>query len=174
MSSDSGLGSTGRMSSASGQMRLRSRSEERTSCTPILPNFSCGRGSTVSARSEPVSKNHSSNHIKRSNSCQVKNSILAGIPLPPKSTIFSQIENSQIRENKNVQLSQKQRKKERLSEDGEADHIGKLEVPPLNSHRLPPTRHRTKKGLFTILENGEVCIEFLKKKGTTVEKFFCL
>lgn len=169
MSSDSGLGSSGRMSCASGQMRLRSRSEERTSCTPLLPNSSCGRGS--SASSEPIGKNYSSNRLKRSDSCQIKNSVLAGIPLPPKSRIFSVVDDSGLmQEPKNVQVSQKQKKKERVTEEvGESSHNGssKLSVPPLDSRRLPPTRHKANKGLFTILENGEVCIEFLKKKGLT-------
>lgn len=173
MSSDSGLGSSGRISCASGQMRLRSRSEERTSCAPLLSNFSYGRGTTASATSEPITKNR----LKRSDSCQMKNSVLAGIPLPPKSRIFSQFENGSgiIQEKRKVQLSQKQKRKERLSEDvGESDQnsSNKLSVPPLNSHRLPPNRHKTKKGFFTILENGEVCIEFLKKKGLTVKFYF--
>ncbi|KAJ8668601.1 hypothetical protein QAD02_010264 [Eretmocerus hayati] len=41
----------------------------------------------------------------------------------------------------------------------------KLEVPPLNTTRLQPTRHRTKSAILTILSNGEVCVEFIKKKN---------
>lgn len=37
-------------------------------------------------------------------------------------------------------------------------------VEPLNSLRLLPTRHKTKNAVLTILENGEVCIEFIKRK----------
>jgi hypothetical protein len=35
---------------------------------------------------------------------------------------------------------------------------------PLSSLRLQPTRHRTKSAILSILESGEVCIEFLRKK----------
>jgi hypothetical protein len=35
---------------------------------------------------------------------------------------------------------------------------------PLSSSRLQPTRHHTKSAILSILESGEVCIEFLKKK----------
>ncbi|XP_066995879.2 serine/threonine-protein kinase PLK4 [Anabrus simplex] len=38
---------------------------------------------------------------------------------------------------------------------------------PLSTTRLQPTRHRTKNAILTILESGEVCIEFLKKKGSS-------
>jgi polo-like kinase 4 len=34
----------------------------------------------------------------------------------------------------------------------------------LSSLRLQPTRHRTKSAILSILESGEVCIEFLRKK----------
>ncbi|CAG2066797.1 unnamed protein product, partial [Timema podura] len=39
---------------------------------------------------------------------------------------------------------------------------------PLNSARLQPTRHRTKNAVLSILESGEVVIEFLKKRGDKV------
>ncbi|PNF27102.1 hypothetical protein B7P43_G08540 [Cryptotermes secundus] len=35
---------------------------------------------------------------------------------------------------------------------------------PLSSLRLQPTRHHTKSAILSILESGEVCIEFLRKK----------
>ncbi|XP_034247206.1 serine/threonine-protein kinase PLK4 [Thrips palmi] len=41
---------------------------------------------------------------------------------------------------------------------------------PLNTLRLLPTRHRTKNAVLSILESGEVVIEFLKKKGPSREE----
>ncbi|XP_065335960.1 serine/threonine-protein kinase PLK4 [Cloeon dipterum] len=41
--------------------------------------------------------------------------------------------------------------------------------PPLNTTRLQPVRHQTKKAVLTILETGEVVVEFLRK-GLTSEK----
>lgn len=38
----------------------------------------------------------------------------------------------------------------------------KISVEPLNTERLLPTRHKTKKAVMTILPSGEVVIEFLK------------
>lgn len=41
---------------------------------------------------------------------------------------------------------------------------------PLNSLRLQPTRHHTKSAILSILESGEVCIEFLRKKNGSREE----
>ena len=166
------------MSSSSGRPRMRSRSEERTSCTPVSAASCIGPISTVSTRSEPVTKNHF-NHAKYPNYRQDENSVLAGIPRPPKSRIFSQSDNyseSLGRENENQRKSQRQKKKERDDDFGEAgtNIPNKLTVPPLNSERLQPTRHKTKNAVLTILENGEVCIEFLKKKGSSVNNSFLI
>lgn len=38
-------------------------------------------------------------------------------------------------------------------------------MPPLNSSRLQAARHKTNKAVLSILESGEVVIEFIKKKG---------
>ncbi|KAK3776150.1 hypothetical protein RRG08_017085 [Elysia crispata] len=38
-------------------------------------------------------------------------------------------------------------------------------VAPLNTERLRPIRQRTKNVVVHILENGEVCVEFIKRKG---------
>ncbi|KAG8234949.1 hypothetical protein J437_LFUL015517 [Ladona fulva] len=38
-------------------------------------------------------------------------------------------------------------------------------TPALNTYRLQPTRHRTKNAVLSILDSGEVCIEFVKKRG---------
>lgn len=38
-------------------------------------------------------------------------------------------------------------------------------VPQLCSFRLLPTRHQTKNAILSILDTGEVCIEFIKKRG---------
>lgn len=41
---------------------------------------------------------------------------------------------------------------------------------PLNSLRLLPTRHRTKSAILSVLESGEVCLEFLRKKNGSREE----
>lgn len=42
--------------------------------------------------------------------------------------------------------------------------VGRLEVPPLNTERLQPTRHRTKNAILTLCKSGEVVLEFIKYK----------
>ncbi|XP_014275919.1 serine/threonine-protein kinase PLK4 [Halyomorpha halys] len=42
----------------------------------------------------------------------------------------------------------------------------KLEVDPLCSYRLQPTRHKTKNAVLSILHNGEVTVELYKKRGS--------
>lgn len=62
-------------------------------------------------------------------------------------------------------------RKENIAENRSAEGTEKstkLQVSPLNSNRLQPTRHRTKGVILTILDNGEVCIEFIKRKNGTV------
>jgi hypothetical protein len=41
---------------------------------------------------------------------------------------------------------------------------------PLSSLRLQPTRHRTKSAILSILDSGEVCIEFLRKRSGNREE----
>jgi hypothetical protein len=41
---------------------------------------------------------------------------------------------------------------------------------PLSTLRLQPTRHHTKSAILSILESGEVCIEFLKKRNGSREE----
>lgn len=41
----------------------------------------------------------------------------------------------------------------------------KIDIPKLCSFRLLPTRHQTKNAVLSVLESGEVCIEFIKKRG---------
>ncbi|KAK2581919.1 hypothetical protein KPH14_002374 [Odynerus spinipes] len=144
---DSGVGRT--ISSYS-QARMRSRSEERTSTTPMISN---GFGPMISAR---------------------RDSVLDGIPPPPPSIIFSQ--NNQQSDfdschEARQQKAEKQKRKEKSNEhmwNGEGtEDVVKLQVSPLSSERLQPTRHRTKTAILTILENGEVCIEFIKRRNGT-------
>ncbi|GJQ82899.1 putative serine threonine-protein kinase [Trypoxylus dichotomus] len=39
--------------------------------------------------------------------------------------------------------------------------------------RLLPTRHQTKNAILTILDSGEVCVEFIKKKGPRKKEMVC-
>ncbi|KAJ8934369.1 hypothetical protein NQ314_013410 [Rhamnusium bicolor] len=43
----------------------------------------------------------------------------------------------------------------------------------LCSKRLLPTRHQTKNAILSILEDGEVCIEFIKKRGHLKREMVC-
>ncbi|XP_045468652.1 serine/threonine-protein kinase PLK4 [Harmonia axyridis] len=44
---------------------------------------------------------------------------------------------------------------------------------PLCSLRLQPTRHQTKNAILSILEDGEVCVEFIKKRGSLKREMVC-
>ncbi|XP_046395457.1 serine/threonine-protein kinase PLK4 [Ischnura elegans] len=66
-------------------------------------------------------------------------------------------ENGGLREDSKVQR--------RVKEDPQlSPHLNGL-APPLTTHRLQPTRHRTKNAVLSILDSGEVCIEFVKKRS---------
>lgn len=168
---DSGVGRT---LSSYGRPRIRSRSEERMSTMPMISN---GYGPMVSVRSEPLSepiaKTCTNHKPKNSNCCLTDNSILLGIPLP-HSKIFSrneQYDDYNIQDDFEKQRTEKYKQKEKCVDDnclGTAEECVKLQVPPLSSNRLQPTRHRTKNAILTILDNGEVCIEFIKHKSSMV------
>lgn len=168
---DSGVGRT---LSSYGRPRMRSRSEERMSTMPIMSN---GLGPMFSARSEALSEPIVKTHLRKTNSSNYypkQNSVLAGIPPPPQSKIFSQCEQysgCDVYQDVDKHKYDKYKKKEKIencfesTEDG-----GKLQVSPLSSERLQPTRHRTKNAILTILDNGEVCIEFIKRRNGIVRK----
>lgn len=44
---------------------------------------------------------------------------------------------------------------------------------PLCAKRLLPTRHQTKNAILSILENREVCIEFIKRRGQLKKEMVC-
>ncbi|CAK9819361.1 Serine/threonine-protein kinase PLK4 [Anthophora plagiata] len=164
---DSGVGRT---LSSYGRPRMRSRSEERMSTMPIMSN---GLGPMFSARSEALSEPITRTYSHKTNCVDYhvkQNSILIGIPPPPQSKIFSQCEqfNSDAYQETETQKNDKYRKKEKVDHCFEGtEEGGKLQVPPLSSERLQPTRHRTKNAILTILDNGEVCIEFIKRRNGT-------
>ncbi|XP_034196457.2 polo like kinase SAK [Osmia lignaria lignaria] len=163
---DSGVGRT---LSSYGRPRMRSKSEERTSTMPMMSN---GLGPMFSARSEALSEPITKTNLYKVNCIDYRakeNSMLAGIPPPPQSRVCSQNEhysNCDVYEEIEKQKNDKYKRKEKAencfenTEDG-----GKLQVPPLCSERLQPTRHRTKNAILTILDNGEVCIEFIKRRN---------
>ncbi|XP_058794840.1 serine/threonine-protein kinase PLK4 [Phymastichus coffea] len=186
---DSGLGRT---LSSCGRPRLRSRSEERVSSSPLIYN---GYGTAVSARSEPLyttpTSIHDYHNFKYPSYHGVKeDSILSGIPLPPPSRgsqIFnSQCEKTSSRGSKHELRDEEEEQTEAAAVAAEAAAIVrarsehrqdpthdnsteaisvKMSVLPLSTLRLQPTRHRTKSAILTILNNGEVCVEFIKKRN---------
>lgn len=170
---DSGVGRT--MSSCS-HPRLRSRSEER-------PNFPSSLGPcptpTPTAKSEPyydyTTDIQPSYRAEPNNYSQNSNSVLIGIPQPPQSRLFSMSEQQSnyegqwVEDNQRMEKQQrKEKSKEKKHNEGEDEGSNKLSVPPLNSIRLQATRHRTKNAVLTILDNGEVCIEFIKRRNGRV------
>lgn len=169
---DSGVGRT--MSSCS-HPRLRSRSEER------LPNFPNSLGpsptSAPTARSEPyydyTTDVQPSYRVQANSYSQNSNSVLTGIPQPPQSRLFSMSEqqsnyDGQWGEENQRGDKQQRKNREKRQTEGEDEGSNKLPVLPLNSIRLQATRHRTKNAILTILDNGEVCIEFIKRRNGKV------
>lgn len=45
----------------------------------------------------------------------------------------------------------------------------KMSIPPLNTKRLPAKRHKTKDAIMSILETGEVVIEWIKYQSHLME-----
>ncbi|XP_011637322.1 serine/threonine-protein kinase PLK4 [Pogonomyrmex barbatus] len=160
---DSGLGRT---LSSYGRPKMRSRSEERMSTVPMP---------MISVRSEPLSdpiaKVHS-NHGARYANYHLKEDSLMSNPMP-RSRAFSQNEqhDNYYAYNdceKQKMVERHKPRKENIAENRSAEETRKntkLQVSPLNSNRLQPTRHRTKGAILTILDNGEVCIEFIKRRN---------
>ncbi|XP_047370317.1 serine/threonine-protein kinase PLK4 [Vespa velutina] len=168
---DSGVGRT--LSSYS-QARMRSRSEERICTTPMIYD---GFGPMISARSkalsEPITKIHSLQRKQFMDYIPKTDSVLYDISPAQSSRMFSQnVQQSNCEschENRRQKVIEKQKRKEksneRLCNPEINEEINKLQVSPLNSERLQPTRHRTKTAILTILDNGEVCIEFIKRRN---------
>ncbi|XP_074111162.1 polo like kinase SAK [Cotesia typhae] len=166
---DSGLGKT--MSSVDRMVRGRSRSEERASLlpstyNPLTPHFT--------VRSDPViNRNNCQNNLayqnKRNDYSHEHTSVRSGIP-PSRSRIFSRTSHTSV-DDINYQRNDKQKYREQaVGYLKDQDVNVKLQTPPLNSKRLLPTRHRTKNVILTILDNGEVCLEFIKRKNNNMER----
>lgn len=163
---DSGLGRT---LSSYGRSKMRSRSEERTSTTPIMPMISM----RSEALSEPVARIQSNYKARYANYAN-EDSVLLSIPTSRR--VFSQNEQYNYNEydhleKQKMMVRHNKPKKEKSTEnhnmEGTEESV-KLQVPPLNTNRLQPTRHRTNTAILTLLDNGEVCTEFVKRKNGKV------
>ncbi|GAB1864829.1 Serine/threonine-protein kinase PLK4 [Camponotus japonicus] len=137
---DSGLGRT---LSSYGRSKVRSRSEERTSTTPIMPMISM----RSEALSEPVAKIQSNYRARYGNYAK-------------EDSVLLEKQKLMVRNNK----LKKEKSAENHNVEGTEESV-KLQVPPLNTNRLQPTRHRTNTAILTLLDNGEVCTEFVKRKN---------
>lgn len=161
---DSGLGRT---LSSYGRPKMRSRSEERMSTIPMMPMVSV----RSEPMSEPIAKMHS-NHGARYAQYRLKDDSLM-IPIS-RGRAFSQSEQYGYNNSERPRMVEKHKpRKENVVENRSAEGTEKstkLPVSPLNSNRLQPTRHRTKGAILTILDNGEVCIEFIKRRNSMVCK----
>ncbi|XP_029660086.1 serine/threonine-protein kinase PLK4 [Formica exsecta] len=164
---DSGIGGT---LSSYGRSKIRSRSEERTATTPIMPMVSM----RSEALSEPIAKMQLNHRARYGNYNAKENSVLIGIPTS-RSKVFSQNEQYdnykyEYDDSERQKITERHNKprKEKSTENHNVqgtEENAKLQVPPLNSNRLQPTRHRTNNAILTLLDNGEVCIEFIKRKN---------
>ncbi|XP_034942136.1 serine/threonine-protein kinase PLK4 [Chelonus insularis] len=181
---DSGLGRT---LSSLGQThrRGRSRSEERTSCisshllTPATPYYTTRSDPAELIYSIKEHDNLGHERLRNTNFSHGKKSISSNILHPPPAQMISkssQHHNGDVDHEKNVNNvdHQKSDKPKCREQSGKSHNYlngteanTKLQVPPLNTKRLLPIRHKAKSVVFTILENGEVCIEFTKKKNIT-------
>lgn len=170
---DSGLGRT---LSSYGRPKIRSRSEERMSTMPMMPLISM----RSEALSEPIARVHSYHRMRYVNNCTKEDSVLMDVPLP-RAKIFpmhnvGQCGSRNACEDIERQKAAMERHKPRREKSAEKQNAEKneaatrLQVSPLNSNRLQPTRHRTKNAILTILDNGEVCIEFIKRRNGAVCK----
>lgn len=167
---DSGLGRT---LSSYGRSKMRSRSEERTSTTPIMPMLSV----RSEALSEPITKIQSNHKARYKNYNTKEDSVLISVPIS-RSRLFSQNENYNNYNNECDNLERQKLmerhnklKKEKSTENHnvkETEESAKLQVSPLNTNRLQPTRHRTNNAILTILDNGEVCTELVRHKNGKV------
>lgn len=163
---DSGLGRT---LSSYGRPKMRSRSEERMSTIPMMP--------MVSVRSEPLSESITkmhSNHGARYAHYRPKEDLLISNS-KPRHRAYSQSEQyGAYNDSERPRMVERYKpRKENIAENHSTDGIEKntkLQVPPLNSNRLEPKRHKTKGAILTILDNREVCIEFIKRRNGTVCK----
>lgn len=126
----------------------------------------------VSVRSEPMSepimKMHS-NHGARYAQYRPKEDSLMNVPT--RGRAFSQSEQYGYNDSEKPRMVEKHKPRKENVENRSAEGTEKstkLQVSPLNSNRLQPTRHRTKGAILTILDNGEVCIEFIKRRNGMV------
>ncbi|XP_029160942.1 serine/threonine-protein kinase PLK4 [Nylanderia fulva] len=158
---DSGLGRT---LSSYGRSKMRARSEERTSTTPIMPMLSV----RSEALSEPITKMQSNYKARYKNYNTKEDSVLVGVPIS-RSRVFSQNDKYNEYDNferqKMTERHNNPRKEKSAENHNVEEESAKLQVPPLNTNRLQPTRHRTNNAIFTILDHGEVCIEFMRRKN---------
>ncbi|XP_015184003.1 PREDICTED: serine/threonine-protein kinase PLK4 isoform X2 [Polistes dominula] len=172
---DSGVGKT--LSSYS-QARIRSHSEERLCTTPMLSSgFGPFSASAISAKSkatsEPITKMRSLQKRQLMDQFPKIDSVFYDMSPPQSSRILSQnVQHSDCEsccESRRQKVVEKQRRKKKSSEhlcNGEGnEEVAKLQVPRLSTERLQPTRHKSKTAILTILENGEVCIEFIKRRN---------
>lgn len=161
---DSGLGRT---LSSYGRPKMRSRSEERMSSMPMMP--------MVSVRSEPVSepitKMHS-NHGARYAHYRPKEDSLMSNPIPCGRAFSHNEQYGVYNDSERSRMVERHKpRKENIAENRSTkgtEKSTKLQVSPLNSNRLQPTRHRTKGAILTILDTGEVCVEFITRRNGTV------
>lgn len=128
----------------------------------------------ISARSEALSEPIAKTHSHKTSGIDFhpkQNFVLAGLPPPPRSRIFSQSEHysgceRDAYENPDKLKPDKPKRREKPENCFEGTEDGvKLQVPALSSERLQPTRHRAKNAILTILDHGEVCIEFIKRRN---------
>ncbi|KYN06911.1 Serine/threonine-protein kinase PLK4 [Cyphomyrmex costatus] len=129
----------GKTLSSYGRSKMRSRSEERMSTLPMMPMVNDSLISISRGRAFLQNEQYGNYNV------------------------YNESEKPRLMER---HKPRKENIVENRSVDG-TEKSTKLQVSSLNSNRLEPKRHRTKNAILTILDNGEVCIEFIKRRNGT-------
>lgn len=154
-------------SSGSKTSRYRSQSEDRSTISRKIPSpLSHQRTTTSDPSVNPIILTN--NLINRQQYCDNSSQntrILSGISHYNQSRTLSSSQSSHERTDYHENSDNKKWKSPVIgtSTPRQPGITQKLGITPLNSERLLPTRHKTKNAILTILETGEVSIEFLKK-----------
>lgn len=133
--------------------------------TPKMPMM-------ASVRSEPLSESLTKMHSNHGTSYRshLKEDLMSNLIRP---RAYSQSEQyGAYNDSERPRMVERHKpKKENIAENHSVEGTKKntkLQVPPLNSNRLEPKRHKTKGAILTILSDGDVCIEFIKRRNSTV------
>ncbi|CAG9769338.1 unnamed protein product [Ceutorhynchus assimilis] len=150
---------------------------------PVLSNYgsNCDPGSRCSYHDLPASVSQCSNHHYHPNDPGGGNQILKGIPTkspPLLSECSSHVDTKNVLCSlENLHLTQEAPSNVPNYQSTENLDTGSIKksqnLVQLCSQRLLPTRHQTKNAILSIQGDGEVAVEFIKKKGSLKKDVVC-